>query len=580
MRKRVILLISFLIIFVSLFSYFTQAKIFAAAYSSHLGFTVSGALNPPQLYPSTFETLHVNWSAAYGSSAPNPNLPLAAKKDPNGYFHLNNTMQGGVGNEFIDITPWTKPTLFPVYSREQLVDIVAKNGQGAYYQIGSESNVITNINGLMGRFEFGSWHYGDFWTWFLSNGSTYNIDTTTSAQGEASMRIDAPIPGQHWLKSHSIDKVESSALGDQIIGGKKYRATVAIKTENVVADPNRGVGLHIYENGVWPGTAKGGGKTPMLTGTNDWQEYSFDFITQPTTTYIEILIGMGFGVNASGTAWFDNIRISKVDDTGVAISEKKIRNYFTGDQFAPIYHHYVSLLKDIDPTSKIVGPNFLTWSELPPGETEGIYGLYTPGKTWFDAFLSRYQSLYQQTPTFDIYATHVYDNYRPWDLAEYLRYAKQNVEEFRAYINEHFGTDKIVWITEFGVQTRDVPETEVSRFLDDMHHYLKSRNDIGKWFWAWSLAPIYYPFSGYLFENNSDGSPLTIVGQKFAELALTDALVVGDLNQDGKVNILDYNLLLFDFGKNGTPNWLPADLNSDGKVNIFDYNLMVRNYGR
>jgi hypothetical protein len=52
----------------------------------------------------------------------------------------------------------------------------------------------------------------------------------------------------------------------------------------------------------------------------------------------------------------------------------------------------------------------------------------------------------------------------------------------------------------------------------------------------------------------------------------------GDIDNNGKVDIFDYNQLLSDFGKTGTN--LNSDLNSSGKVDIFDYNALLSNFGR
>ncbi len=49
----------------------------------------------------------------------------------------------------------------------------------------------------------------------------------------------------------------------------------------------------------------------------------------------------------------------------------------------------------------------------------------------------------------------------------------------------------------------------------------------------------------------------------------------GDIDNNGKVDIFDYNLLLTDFGKNGA---LAADIDKNGKVDIFDYNLLLTNF--
>ena len=42
-----------------------------------------------------------------------------------------------------------------------------------------------------------------------------------------------------------------------------------------------------------------------------------------------------------------------------------------------------------------------------------------------------------------------------------------------------------------------------------------------------------------------------------------------------QVNEADYNLLLSDFGKTGSPGWIPADINDDGTVDEEDYNMLV-----
>lgn len=54
---------------------------------------------------------------------------------------------------------------------------------------------------------------------------------------------------------------------------------------------------------------------------------------------------------------------------------------------------------------------------------------------------------------------------------------------------------------------------------------------------------------------------------------------VGDMNGDGKVNILDYTLLFEYFGKDPSQK-SEVDLNRDGQVNILDYTLLFENFGK
>jgi len=51
-----------------------------------------------------------------------------------------------------------------------------------------------------------------------------------------------------------------------------------------------------------------------------------------------------------------------------------------------------------------------------------------------------------------------------------------------------------------------------------------------------------------------------------------------DLNGDTRVDILDYNILVANFGQIGAN--LIADITKDSKVDIFDYNVLVANFGK
>lgn len=50
----------------------------------------------------------------------------------------------------------------------------------------------------------------------------------------------------------------------------------------------------------------------------------------------------------------------------------------------------------------------------------------------------------------------------------------------------------------------------------------------------------------------------------------------GDATGDGKVNILDFNILMINWGKTGISN--VVDFNSDGKVDIIDFNILMINW--
>jgi hypothetical protein len=54
--------------------------------------------------------------------------------------------------------------------------------------------------------------------------------------------------------------------------------------------------------------------------------------------------------------------------------------------------------------------------------------------------------------------------------------------------------------------------------------------------------------------------------------------IPGDLNNDGTVNALDFNILSENYGSTDCGNI--ADINGDCVVDIFDYNILQENYGQ
>lgn len=51
-----------------------------------------------------------------------------------------------------------------------------------------------------------------------------------------------------------------------------------------------------------------------------------------------------------------------------------------------------------------------------------------------------------------------------------------------------------------------------------------------------------------------------------------------DLNRDGKVNLIDFSILLFHWGTNGGRSDPPADINKSGKVDLADFSIMLFNW--
>jgi hypothetical protein len=57
-------------------------------------------------------------------------------------------------------------------------------------------------------------------------------------------------------------------------------------------------------------------------------------------------------------------------------------------------------------------------------------------------------------------------------------------------------------------------------------------------------------------------------------------VILGDLDNNHKVDIDDYNLMVTHFNKTGAAGFVTADINRNGKVDIFDYNELIGNFGK
>ncbi len=62
------------------------------------------------------------------------------------------------------------------------------------------------------------------------------------------------------------------------------------------------------------------------------------------------------------------------------------------------------------------------------------------------------------------------------------------------------------------------------------------------------------------------------------ETCITVSLLVGDLNDDGDINVLDMIMVGNHWGETGTPGWIPEDLNNDGVINEGDMVVIGQNW--
>lgn len=65
-------------------------------------------------------------------------------------------------------------------------------------------------------------------------------------------------------------------------------------------------------------------------------------------------------------------------------------------------------------------------------------------------------------------------------------------------------------------------------------------------------------------------------------ITITQSYILGDINRDGRVDILDYVILFANFGKASTDTGADAraDINNDRKINILDYTYVFENFGK
>ncbi len=91
---------------------------------------------------------------------------------------------------------------------------------------------------------------------------------------------------------------------------------------------------------------------------------------------------------------------------------------------------------------------------------------------------------------------------------------------------------------------------------------------------TWKVRAKSVQTGGSLLSTNF--SQYTSYGVGGATPALTGSN--SDLNRDGKVNLVDFSILLFHWNTDGGKSDPPADINRDGKVSLTDFSIMIFNW--
>lgn len=103
----------------------------------------------------------------------------------------------------------------------------------------------------------------------------------------------------------------------------RYRLTVWIKTENLVANTGFGAQVNFHELGME-------GKTVPLHGTNDWTRLETTFESGSHRSLLVNLLFGGFG-RSTGKAWFDDVTLVRVDDPLPTWSDAERLAFFEND---------------------------------------------------------------------------------------------------------------------------------------------------------------------------------------------------------------------------------------------------------
>jgi hypothetical protein len=56
------------------------------------------------------------------------------------------------------------------------------------------------------------------------------------------------------------------------------------------------------------------------------------------------------------------------------------------------------------------------------------------------------------------------------------------------------------------------------------------------------------------------------------------ATTPSDLNRDGKINLIDFSILIFWWQTNGGDSDPPADINGNGRVSLEDFSILLFNW--
>ena len=126
------------------------------------------------------------------------------------------------------------------------------------------------------------------------------------------------------------------------------------------------------------------------------------------------------------------------------------------------------------------------------------------------------------------------------------------------------------------------PQAEVAVIINSDNEILKKTTSQanGAWFYKFDTLEADYGDHTVKSRSTKDSDISTFskivafkIGNKTIPAEITKKTVKGNLNDDGKVNLIDFSIMAYWYNRPTPP--MKIDLNSDGKVNLIDFSIMA-----
>jgi hypothetical protein len=165
---------------------------------------------------------------------------------------------------------------------------------------------------------------GQFWNGGFENSpapaGTNSFDWVTNSRPQALISIDSQAHSGHAslrlvFKANNLEKIQVSQIV-VVEPGAKYRFECFVRTEGLVSASTP---ILVIRDAV--DNAVLGKAMPVASGTNDWQQVTFDFKTN--SQHDGIIVGFDRAACGDehicpifGTVWYDDFNLQRIDGPG------------------------------------------------------------------------------------------------------------------------------------------------------------------------------------------------------------------------------------------------------------------------